>query len=130
MPRALVILVAILSHTAFAGPPASSDRHIYSYQQGEHARRVARASCKPLVIHFVPESRVGWDQLQGFYARPGGVTDDLLEDVVIVVVPTQRFAGLARQLGISGAGGYRTISPYDLSPLDERSVPTCRSGFV
>jgi hypothetical protein len=43
---------------------------------------------------------------------------------------TRRFAGFARQLGIGGPGGYRTISPYDLSPMDEQSTPTCRSGFV
>ena len=67
---------------------------------------------------------------QTYYVKPGGVSRELLEEVVIVVVPTQRFTAFARQLGITAAGGYRTISAYDLSALDEKSQPTCRSGFV
>ena len=112
------------------GPAAGPSGRIFTYKNAEKARRLARWECKPLVVHFVPDTKLGADQLNSFYARPGGVTRELLEEVVIIVVPTERFRGFARQLGVTGEGGYRTISAYDLGALDNRSQPTCRSGFV
>ena len=111
-------------------PATGPSGHIFTYKNAEKARRLARWECKPLVVHFVPDTKLGADQLDAFYAREGGVPRALLDKVVIVVVPTERFRGFARQLGITGDGGYRTISAYDLSALDDRSQPTCRSGFV
>ncbi|MCP4250305.1 MAG: hypothetical protein GY778_24950 [bacterium] len=107
-----------------------SPRRIYTYRQAEEARRLARRECKPLVIHFVPDSKTGAEQLDSFYKDPQGVPAELIDDVVIVVVPTQRYSRFARRLGITGPGGYRTVSAYDLSAMDDGSVPTCRSGFV
>ncbi len=111
-------------------PATGPSGRIFTYKNAEKARRLARWECKPLVVHFVPDTKLGADQLDSFYAKEGGVPRALLDKVVIVVVPTERFRGFARQLGITGDGGYRTISAYDLSTLDDRSQPTCRSGFV
>ena len=115
---------------AASQPATGPSGRIFSYKNGEKARRLARWECKPLVVHFVPDTKLGSDQLNAFYAKPGGVPRELLDEVVIVVVPTGRFRRFARQLGITGDGGYRTISAYDLGALDDRSQPTCRSGFV
>lgn len=111
-------------------PATGPSGRIFSYRNAEKARQLARWECKPLVVHFVPDTTLGADQLDAFYARPGGVPRELLDDVVIVVVPTGRYRRFARQLGITGDGGFRTISAYDLGVLDDRSQPTCRSGFV
>ncbi len=132
---AIIALLLMLQQHAVAAPPTSRPAtgpsgRIFSYKNAEKARRLARWECKPLVVHFVPDTKLGLDQLNAFYAKPGGVSRALLDKVVIVVVPTERFRGFARQLGITGDGGYRTISAYDLSALDDRSQPTCRSGFV
>ena len=56
--------------------------------------------------------------------------DAILEQVVIVAVPTHAFADFAQQLGVTGEGGLRTISAYDLSPLKRDSLRTVRSGFI
>ena len=127
-------LLALPRHALATGPttrPATGPSgRIFTYKNAEKARRLARWECKPLVVHFVPDTKLGADQLNAYYANEGGVSRDLLEEVVIVVVPTGRFRGFARQLGITGDGGYRTISAYDLGALDDASQPTCRSGFV
>ena len=132
---AMIALLLVLQQHAVAAPPTSRPAtgpsgRIFSYKNAEKARRLARWECKPLVVHFVPDTKLGADQLNAFYAKDGGVPRALLDTVVIVVVPTGRFRGFARQLGIRGDGGYRTISAYDLGALDDRSQPTCRSGFV
>lgn len=119
-----------MSLPATSRPASGQSVRIFSYRNAEKARRLARWECKPLVVHFVPDTKLGADQLNAFYAKEGGVPRTLLDKVVIVVVPTERFRGFARQLGITGDGGYRTISAYDLGALDDRSQPTCRSGFV
>ncbi|MHC4067067.1 MAG: hypothetical protein ACYSUQ_01200 [Planctomycetota bacterium] len=125
---------AILAATCLVcnAPTHARDRarRIYTYREADKARRLARRECRPLVIHFVPDSRVGAGQLESFYKDPKGVSREVLDNVVIVVVPTARYRRFARRLGITGPGGYRTISAYDLSPVDENSVPTCRSGFI
>jgi len=131
----IALLLLMFQRHAVAAPPTSRPAtgpsgRIFSYKNAEKARRLARWECKPLVVHFVPDTKLGADQLNAFYAKPGGVSRALLDKVVIVVVPTERFRGFARQLGITGDGGYRTISAYDLSALDDQSQPTCRSGFV
>ena len=103
---------------------------VYTYRQAEGARLLGQRECRPLVIHFIPDTKLGDKQFESFYRGPKAVPVSLLEKVVIVAVPTQKFAGLARQLGISGPGGYRTISAYDLSPVGEQAQATTRSGFV
>ena len=132
---AIIALLPVLQQHAVAASPTSRPAtgpsgRIFSYKNAEKARRLARWECKPLVVHFVPDTKLGADQLNAFYAKPGSVPRELLDQVVIVVVPTGRFRRFARQLGITGDGGYRTISAYDLGALDDRSQPTCRSGFV
>jgi len=106
-----------------------SRKRIFSYEQADEARLLAQQECKPLVIHFVPDSEVGAKQLDSYYSGTHRVPDDILEGVVIVVVPSERFAKFKQDLGVQGAGGYRTISAYDLSPFGPKSTPTCRSGF-
>ena len=132
---AIIVALPTLPQHAVAAqltsqPATGPSGRIFSYKNAEKARRLARWECKPLVVHFVPDTKLGADQLNAFYAKDGAVPRALLDKVVIVVVPTERFRGFARQLGITGDGGYRTISAYDLSALDDRSQPTCRSGFV
>ena len=117
----------LLSMAAQASEPP---RRIFTYREAERARRLARQECTPLVIHFVPDSDVGAKQLDSFYGGPDSIPESVLSEVVVVVVPTKRYSGLARQLGITGPGGYRTISPFDLDTMDEKAQPTCRSGFV
>ncbi len=134
IPAIIALLSALPQHASASGPtsrPATGPSgRIFTYKNAEKARRLARWECKPLVVHFVPDTKLGADQLDAFYAKAGGVPRELLDEVVIVVVPTGRFRGFARQLGITGDGGYRTISAYDLGALDDKSQPTCRSGFV
>jgi len=103
---------------------------VFSYRQAEQARLVAQRECKPLVIHFIPDTKLGGQQFEAFYRGPDAVPASVLEDVVIVAVPTRKFAGLARRLGITGLGGYRTISAYDLSPMENQAQATCRTGFI
>ncbi len=124
---ALAIICTVGVQSVQAGSPP---RRVYKYRDAEKARRLARDECRPLVIHFVPDSKLGADQLKAFYAQSTGVPAELLEQVVIVVVPTERFRRFARQLGVTEAGGYRTISAFDLSTVDQESQPTYRSGFV
>jgi hypothetical protein len=104
-------------------------QRIFPYTQAEQARRLAQEECKPLVIHFIPNTELGADQLDRYYTGKYRIPDDVLEKLVIVVVPSEQFAKLKQDLGVTGPGGYRTISAYDLAPFDEKSVPTCKSGF-
>jgi hypothetical protein len=122
----LLILAPILPVVARAAEPP---RRIFTYREGEQARQVARRECKPLVVHFVPDTKLGSDQLNSFYRGPERIPQSILDGVVIVAVPTQQYSSFAKQLGVSGQGGFRTISAYDLSTVDEKSVPTCGSGF-
>ncbi len=123
-------MLALQARPAATQPAVEPSGRIFTWRQAAQARALARWECKPLVVHFVPDSKLGQDQLDAFYAKPGGVARELLDEVVIVVVPTERYERFAQQLGITAAGGFRTISAYDLGALDERSQPTCRSGFV
>ncbi len=104
--------------------------NIFPYQQADEARQLARDQCKPLTLHFVPDNKLGADQLVAFYKGPTRVTDEILEKVVIVALPTEKFAKFAKEYGITEKGGYRTISPYDLGVFERESVGTVRSGFV
>ena len=107
---------------------AASPR-IFPYTEAEAARRLAQRECKPLVLHFIPDTEVGAKQLDDFYAGRKRIPNDILDQVVIVVLPIGKYARFAKELGINGPGGYRTISAFDLSPFDKSSQPTCRSGF-
>lgn len=102
---------------------------IFPYQHAEKARKLARAECKPLVIHFVPDSKLGAAQLSSFYTGDRRVPEAVLEKVVVIGVPRERYAKFAQELGVMSPAGYRTISAYDLSPIDATSVPTVRTGF-
>ena len=113
--------------TASARSPKDS---VFPYQQADEARQVARDQCKPLTLHFVPDSKLGGEQLVAFYRGPNRVSDEVLEKVVIVALPTRKFARFAKQFGITNKGGYRTISAYDLGVLDKKSRGTISSGFV
>ena len=42
----------------------------------------------------------------------------------------EKYRGFAVRLGVTGEGGFRTISAYDLSTMDSGAEPTCRSGFI
>lgn len=136
----MIRCIAILAIVApLAGlqelPPATQPAvvpsgRIFSYREAEKARALARWECKPLVIHFVPDTQLGAKQLDAYYAKPGGASRELLDRVVIIAAPIGRYRGFARRLGINGDGGYRTISAYDLGVVDDSSQPTCRSGFV
>jgi len=109
------------------GTPVAT--RVFSYQQAETARQLARRECKPLVVHFLPDSRVGVEQHDAFYSGPHGIARTVLDDVVIVLVPSESFAGFANDLGLRQPGGFRTLSSYDLAPFDEKAVVTCRAGF-
>jgi len=103
---------------------------VFLPHQANEARRLAQEQCKPLVVHVVPNSSVGVKQVGEFYGRFGAIPKDVLDKVVIVVLPGDRYGRFASQLGITDAGGLRTISAYDLDALDARSVTTCRAGFI
>ena len=103
---------------------------VFSYKQAKKARRIARNECKPLVIHFVPDTQLGGEQIKSFYRGANRVPSSILDKVVIIAVPTKKFARFAKQLGVTGIGGYRTISPYSLEIVDEASLSTVRSGFI
>ena len=126
-------MIAMLA-AALASLQAASARYpkdsVFPYQQADEARRVARDQCKPLTLHFVPDSKLGGEQLAAFYRGPNRVSDEVLEKVVIVALPTGKFARFAKQFGITDKGGYRTISAYDLGVFDQASLRTIRSGFV
>jgi hypothetical protein len=103
---------------------------VFPYQLADRGRQLARDECKPLALHFVPDSKLGGDQLVAFYQGRKRVPDAILEKVVIVALPTEGFLQFARQLGITDKGGYRTISAYDLGAFDRGSLRTTRSGFI
>lgn len=124
---AMVIAASVSFQTASARSPKE---HVFPFQQADKARQVARDQCKPLTLHFVPDSKLGGKQLEAFYRGPNRVSDEVLEKVVIVALPTAKFARFAKQLGITDMGGYRTISAYDLGAFDKASLGTIRSGFV
>lgn len=123
------LLCVVLSGPAPADSSEAKPR-IFPYTQADQARELARSECVPLVIHFVPDNQLGADQLRSYYQNARGVDADALAKVVVIVVPTRKFRAFARQLGITGEGGMRTISPYDLSAVDDSAELTCRSGFV
>lgn len=125
-------LTAVAALALLAGPKdvPGPQRRVFTYRKAEQARQLARKECRPLVIHFVPDSQLGAEQLQSFYNDEDGIPDRLLERVVIVVAPREKYAGFANKLGVTEAGGYRTVSAFDLSTFDEEAVPTYRSGFV
>ena len=104
-------------------------RRIFTYQEAEAARALAQRECKPLVLHFLPDSDVGAKQLEEFYGGKHRVPDRILEQIVIVLLPVERFQKFARELGVTGPGGMRTISAFDLGPMDAASTPTCHAGF-
>ena len=124
---AIVVAASVSWQTASARYPKDS---VFPFQQADEARQVARDQCKPLTLHFVPDSKLGGEQLVAFYRGPNRVSDEVLEKVVIVALPTRKFARFAKQFGITDKGGYRTISAYDLGVLDKASLGTIRSGFV
>lgn len=123
---AFLVLLGMCSHARAQITP----NNVFTYRDAEEARRLARQQCKPLVLHFLPDTQVGKRQFNSFYWGKSSVKEALLKDVIIVAIPTEKYAGLAKRLGIHAAGGYRTVSPYDLSGMDNGAVPTCRSGFV
>ncbi|HEY3244246.1 MAG TPA: hypothetical protein VGM03_12945 [Phycisphaerae bacterium] len=123
----LGVLLALLSNLARAAEPP---RRIFTFREGEEARQLARRECKPLVVHFVPDTKLGSEQLNSFYRGAERIPQSVLDGVIIVAVPSQQYASFAKELGVSGQGGYRTISAYDLSTVDAKSVPTCGSGFM
>ncbi|HUU86105.1 MAG TPA: hypothetical protein VM243_21620 [Phycisphaerae bacterium] len=125
-------LTAVAALALLSGPKdvLGPQRRIFTYYKAEQARQLARKECRPLVIHFVPDSQLGAEQLHSFYNDEDGIPDDVLERVVIVAVPREKYAGFARKLGVTEAGGYRTVSAFDLTTFDEQAVPTYRSGFI
>ncbi len=123
---AFIVLLGMCSQVRAQITP----KNVFTYRNAEEARRLAREQCKPLVLHFLPDTRLGQQQFNSFYWGRSSVERSLLESVIIVAVPTEKYAGLAKRLGIREAGGYRTVSAYDLSGMDDGAVPTCRSGFV
>jgi len=125
----LIALLVVVCWPVRASGVGSMDR-VFSYKQARKARQIARDECKPLVIHFVPDTQLGGEQITSFYRGPYRVPSAILDKVVIIAVPTSKFAGFAKQLGVTGIGGYRTISPYRLDIVDEDSLSTVRSGFV
>jgi len=127
VPHTVVLLTAVLCLPP--GDATAPQARLFPYAQAEEARRLARRECKPLVVHFIPDTDVGVRQLEEFYAGPDRIPTEVLGAVVIVVVPTEKFAAFARDLGLTTPGGYRTLSGYDLAPFDERAVATCRTGF-
>ena len=56
---------------------AKIGRRIFSYKQADEARRLAQEECKPLVIHFIPDTKVGAKQLDNFYSGKRRIPDDL-----------------------------------------------------
>lgn len=112
-------------------PLRADDRtqRIYFVDQAEAARSHAIRECCPLVLHFIPDNNVGREQITSFYTRSDGVPKDVLDTVVILLLPIDRYREFALDLGVVSAGGYRTISPYHLSPMDSFAKPTCFSGF-
>jgi len=123
-PRLLTAIVLVATSAR-----ANWQDRVFPYDKDEAARQLARKECKPLVLHFVPDDKVGFQQFQWFYTEKYRVPDDVLDKLVIVVIPSGRYAGLKNQLGVKGPGGFRAISAYDLEPFDTKAAQTCRSGF-
>ncbi len=108
----------------------------FTHRQAKQAQRIAQDECKPLVLHFLPETPFGRLQVRSYYdSSVGGVSRDVLQQAVVVILPMPRYAGFAAQLGIIEEGGLRTISPFDLVAVDTQSVSTlqtvlrCKPGF-
>jgi len=127
---AYLVMGTALLCSASAGNAAKLGPRVFTDEEAEEARALARRECRALVVHFVPASTLGFEQVQAYYKNRTGIPSAALDDVVVVVIPTGKYPGFARQLGITEAGGFRAISAFDLGPVDSRSVITCRSGFV
>jgi len=126
--RVLLLAALIASPVRAAAPDLSPS--VYAPDRAKQARDAAKTGCRPLVVHVVPNSRIGVQEVLEFYQPGGEIPADLLARVVIVILPRDRYAKFATELGITDAGGMRTISAYSLDTLDAAGVTTCRAGFV
>ena len=117
------------AHAALAAAPSAAG-HVFLPNQANQARELAQTMCKPLVVHVVPNSSVGYTQMLEFYGAGGEMPPEVLDRVIIVILPRDRYAKFSSELGITDAGGMRTISPFSLDTMDASSVTTCRAGFV
>ena len=102
--------------------------HVFLYRRADEARQLAQRECKPLVIHFVPDSPLGAEQMKSFYTGKRRVREVVLEKVVIIAVPREKFPLFAQQLGVTSHAGFRTICPYDLRPVDRGAYRTVYDG--
>lgn len=124
----LWLCIAVAEPAAAVSPALSGG--VFLPEQANEARQVAQRACKPLVVHVVPNARVGMEEVVGFYQPGGELPREVLDRVVIVILPRDRYWKFAAELGINDAGGMRTLSPYSLDTLDAGSVTTCRAGFI
>lgn len=97
---------------------------MFQHTQAREAQQLAQRECVPLVIHVVTGNSVGMKQVSDFYYGADGIPANVLDRVVILVIPREKYVRFAEQLGVYGTSGLRTISAYDLSFFDDQSTTT------
>ena len=105
---------------------AGGKQHVYRHHQAEYAIKVAQRECKPLFVHVVPDTGSVGRHIKRFYGPDSPISAELLDRVVVLVMPADKYPHLRDQLGIDGKGGVRTLSPYSLEFSDFGSTATTR----
>lgn len=117
----LVCAVLLMAGPARADRP---QRRVFSVAQADAARDLAMRECKPLVMHFAYNDEQAGEEMHTFYGDDV-VPPEVLEKVVVVVLSKQAFQQFAEDLGVFGYSGYRSISPFHLTPLSSTKKPKC-----
>ena len=79
-----IVLLGLCSHARAQITP----KNVFTFRDAEEARRRAREQCKPLVLHFLPDTRLGEQQFNSFYWGKSSVKRSLLESVIIDPTPS------------------------------------------
>ena len=123
-PLVLMFTLAVLVAAVCPAEARSKNPRVFRYRQADKARDLARRENKPLVIHLIPSNANGAKQIRKFYESRGGIPRQVLDRVVVLLLPQEKFAAFAAKLGIQQVGGMRTISPYDLSMYGYSALET------
>ena len=105
---AIVLLVGTLAQ--------AQQFRIYGSHQRAQALEEARSTCQPLVLLFYNSSRPEQDIIN-FFSTPSRMRDAALAKAVVVLLPMQDWKRDAEVLGVVGAEGMASVSPFELEQI-------------
>jgi hypothetical protein len=120
LPLAALVVTATAT-ASLAGKPAYG---IFRHTVARLALQKARDECKPLVIHVVPTARRGRRQIKEYSGRKSSIPRDVLEGVVVLVVPRDKYPDFVHALGLNTDTGLCSLSPYGLAHDSEGRMET------